>query len=173
LCVDYYLRYAVLRNKSLVPLSRQHQHALALCVRIERASPIRTADLSAWQSEIAQHFQNEIRIHFAAEESVLFPVARRFEALNHLVDDLIRDHSLLRDNFAEAERGKMSATALSAFARLMSAHIRKEERQLFERLQELMSNDDLASLGRALDDALKGVEQACILPTETTRLRTR
>jgi hypothetical protein len=40
-------------------------------------------------------------------------------------------------------------------------------------LQELMSNDDLASLGRALDDALKGVEQACILPTETTRLRTR
>lgn len=173
MCVDYHLRYALLRNKSLVPLSRQHQHALALCVRIERASPIRTADLTAWQSEIAQHFQNEIRIHFAAEERMLFPVARKFEALNPLVEDLLKDHALLRENFAEAERGKMSAVALSAFAQLMSAHIRKEERQLFERLQELMSQDELANLGRTLDDALKDAEQACILPIEATRLRTR
>ena len=27
----------MLRDKNLVPLSRQHQHALALCVRINRA----------------------------------------------------------------------------------------------------------------------------------------
>jgi hemerythrin-like domain-containing protein len=34
----------MLRDKSLIPLSRQHQHALALCVRIERASPIPETD---------------------------------------------------------------------------------------------------------------------------------
>ncbi len=44
----------MLRDKSLIPLSRQHQHVLALCVRIDRASPIGNADLAAWQAEIAQ-----------------------------------------------------------------------------------------------------------------------
>jgi hemerythrin-like domain-containing protein len=65
----------------------------------------------------------------------------------------------------------MSTTEVSAFAQQMSAHIRKEERQLFERMQELMSQEDLALLGQGLDRALKEAAQACILPTETTRLR--
>jgi len=71
----------MLRDKSLIPLSRQHQHALALCVRIDRASPVPQDDLAAWQSEIVQHFAQEVRFHFAAEESVLFPGARQFAEL--------------------------------------------------------------------------------------------
>ena len=57
----------MLRNKNLVPLSHQHQHALALCVRIERASPIADSDLSAWQTEIAELGRTEIAAHFSAE----------------------------------------------------------------------------------------------------------
>ena len=58
----------MLRDKNLVPLSRQHQHALALCVRIDRAAPIAEPDLAEWHREIAQHFHAEIHVHFAAEE---------------------------------------------------------------------------------------------------------
>jgi hemerythrin-like domain-containing protein len=65
----------------------------------------------------------------------------------------------------------MSAADVSAFAQQMSAHIRKEERQLFERMQELMSQEEMALLGQGLDQALKDAAQACILPTEATRLR--
>jgi hypothetical protein len=53
----------------------------------------------------------------------------------------------------------------------MSGHIRKEERQLFERLQELMSPDELALLGRRLDEALKDAADTCLLPTDATGLR--
>jgi hypothetical protein len=53
----------------------------------------------------------------------------------------------------------------------MSSHIRKEERQLFERMQELMNQEELAGLGQDLDQALKEAAQACILPAEATRLR--
>jgi hemerythrin-like domain-containing protein len=66
----------MLRDKSLIPLSRQHQHALALCVRIERTSPIPEADLPAWRAEIALQYEQELRIHFAAEEEVVFSAAR-------------------------------------------------------------------------------------------------
>ncbi len=161
----------MLRDKSLIPLSRQHQHALALCVRIERASPIANSDLKAWQKEIAQQFQLEVTAHFAAEERVLFPAARRFGELVPLVEELLVDHRELRASFARAGANEMSATDLVAFARCLSGHIRKEERRLFERLQELMRPGELSTLGKELADALAGVEQACELPSEITKLR--
>jgi hemerythrin-like domain-containing protein len=161
----------VLRDRNLIPLSHQHRRALVLCVRIDRASPVRDADLAAWQAEIAQHFQSEMRIHFAAEEGVLFPAARTFPALVPLVEELLLDHFMLRESFAKAEAHAMAAADVSAFAKHMSSHIRKEERQLFERLQELMTQEQLALLGKDLQEALKDAAQACILPTEATRLR--
>jgi hemerythrin-like domain-containing protein len=161
----------MLRDTSLVPLSRQHQHALALCVRIDRASPIPEAELSTWQAEITLHFQNEIRIHFEAEERVVFPAAREFQELTPLLDELLTDHAVLREFFAKAEARHMSTAELSAFGQRMSEHIRKEERQLFERLQQLLSQDELSRLGESLDEALKDAAQACALSEKATRLR--
>jgi hemerythrin-like domain-containing protein len=161
----------MLRDKNLVPLSRQHQHALALCVRIDRASPIADFDLAAWQMEIAQLFQAEIGIHFGAEEQALFPAAARFKELAPLVEELIADHADLRRVFAKAEAHELSASDLSVAAQRLSAHIRKEERQVFQRMQELMSQEELALLGTQLNEALKDAAQACILPTDTSKLR--
>lgn len=158
----------MLRDKSLIPLSRQHQHALALCVRIDRASPINASDLQRWQEEIAQQFEQEIRFHFDAEERVLFPVARRFVELHALVDELLAEHGWLRSCFAKAEAGKMVAADLSAFGERLSAHIRKEERQLFERMQELINPEELSALGVELENALRDATQVCNLPNKTT-----
>jgi hemerythrin-like domain-containing protein len=159
----------MLRDKNLVPLSRQHQHALALCVRIDRASPISQEDLAAWQAEIAQHFRVEIGIHFAAEEQFVFPAARTFPESNLLVEELISEHAWLRERFAKAEAQGMSGGEIVEFAHGLSAHIRKEERQLFERLQELMGERELAAMGRKLEDALKEAERSCILPAKSPR----
>lgn len=161
----------MLRDKSLIPLSHQHQRALALCVRIDRAQPIRIVDLEAWQAEIEQEFEQEIKIHFAAEEQVLFPAARRFSQLLPLADELIGDHERLREMFTEAAHRRMSTESLPAFAQELAAHIRKEERQLFQGLQELMSASELSALGSQLQAALKEASQTCILPNESTRLR--
>ena len=86
----------MLRDKNLIPLSHQHQRALALCVRIDRASPIPASDMAAWQAEVAQEFKSEISIHFAAEERVLFPLAREFKELAALADELLHEHTELR-----------------------------------------------------------------------------
>jgi hemerythrin-like domain-containing protein len=163
--------HSMLRDKSLIPLSRQHQHALALCVRIERASPIAENDLPAWRAEIARHFEQEISIHFAAEELVVFPAARGFEELVPLVEELIAEHARLREWFSRV--GSLSSADLVLFVRGLSEHIRKEERELFERMQRLMSGDALAVLGTRLEDALKGATQACALPTAAGRLRAK
>jgi hemerythrin-like domain-containing protein len=161
----------MLRNKSLIPLSHQHQRALALCVRIDRAQPIRSADLEAWQNEIQQLFDQEIKFHFSAEEKVLFPAAANFPELVPLVKELICDHATLREFFSQAEARLMSAEDLPAFAEQLSAHIRKEERQLFERLQQLMTKEELESLGVELESALRDAANSCAIPNEATRLK--
>ena len=145
--------------------------AFASIVMLHRRS--KTPIQPAWQSEIAQHFRTEIGIHFAAEEQVLFPVARKFPDLISLVEELSSDHAALRESFAQAEAGQMSAADLSAFVLRMSSHIRKEERQLFERMQELMSQEELALLGQRLDNALKDAAQVCALPLTAARSQTK
>ncbi|MGA6988597.1 MAG: hemerythrin domain-containing protein [Terriglobales bacterium] len=153
----------MLRDPSLVQLSRQHQHALALCVRIERALRGCAVDLGAWQLEMRQLYKDEVQFHFAAEEEVLFPAARRFPELAALVEELWSDHERLREYFGRAEKGAMSQGELETFAKLLSGHIRKEERQLFEAIQNRMRPEELASLGDELARALEDAVQACKL----------
>jgi hemerythrin-like domain-containing protein len=154
----------MLRDKNLVPLSRQHQHALALCVRIDRAAPIAAADTAAWRREMAQHFEAEIGLHFRAEEQVLFPVAERFRDLVPLVKDLLSDHAWLRERFAAAKNQKLSGPEIEAFARRLSEHIRREERRLFEGMQKVLGEEELASLGSQLEEILAKASPTCILP---------
>jgi len=154
----------MLRDVSLVPLSRQHQHALALCVRIERALQKNLVDLEAWRLEVEHQYEQEIGFHFAAEENVLFPVARRFPQLVSLVEELSDEHIRLRGYFSRAKERGLDRAELGAFARLLSSHIRKEERQLFEAMQTLVKAEELQKIAAALEQQLAVEERVCRLP---------
>jgi hemerythrin-like domain-containing protein len=154
----------MLRDPSLIPLSHQHQHALALCVRLDRALlQTGTVDLDPWQLEVHQLYADEVQFHFAAEEKVLFPAARHFSELVVLVEELSGEHERLRKYFVRAGQGTMDRGKLATFVKLLSGHIRKEERQLFEAIQERMRSEDLKSLGNALTRALEDAVQVCRL----------
>ncbi len=165
----------MLRDKNLIPLSHQHQHALALCVRIDRAVQAGDLDMLAWQAEIQQIFVGEIHSHFEAEERELFPVALRVAELGRLVDELLSEHTLLRDYFGLATERTMDPAKLHDFAKKLSAHIRKEERELFETLQRSLSAEELATMGAALVKALEGStdQPSCAVPNSATRLRSK
>jgi hemerythrin-like domain-containing protein len=155
----------MLRDKSLIPLSRQHQHALALCVRLDRALKAGKIDLESWQAEIAQIFEQEIAIHFAAEEKYVFPAAAKFPELQPVVQELLNEHATLRDLFARARCRSLDWAALSTFAAALAQHVRKEERQVFEGMQKLMSAGEMEALGAALERDLESATNACNLPT--------
>jgi len=159
----------MLRDKNLIPLSRQHQHALALCVRLDRALQAGPIDPEPWQAEIAQIFEQEITIHFAAEEKEVFPAAANFPELQLVVQELFEEHRLLRELFARAQSRDLDRTALSSFATALAQHIRKEERQLFEGMQKLMSAMELETIGAALERELEAAINACSLPNPSTR----
>ena len=156
----------MLRDRNLIPLSRQHQHALALCVRLDRALQADKVDMETWQAEIQQHFEQEIKIHFTAEEKEVLPVAAKIAELRTLVDELLAEHAVLRGLFTQAAARRLDADGLRAFVGKLSAHIRKEERQLFESMQQRMAPEEMEAMGAALERALAEASQACMLPRD-------
>jgi hypothetical protein len=74
----------------------------------------------------------------------------------------VRLHGL----FEQARLRTLDGPALRQFAEMLSAHIRKEERQLFEEMQKQMGPADLDRLGAHLEENLASSVEACITPTE-------
>jgi len=159
----------MLRDRNLVPLSRQHQHALALCVRLDRALQAGAVDLESWQEEIQACYEQEIRIHFDAEEQVVFPAAGEIPELQAIVTELRTEHMELRQLFVMAAERRLALSDLPRFVENLAHHIRKEERQLFEGMQGAMSRQQLTALGAALEEALKPATKACSLPQKPRR----
>ena len=138
----------MLRHPSLIPLSQQHHNGLALCVLTRRAlaadrSPETIAKLAR---RVIDRYELELLNHFAIEEQTLFP------ACGHaaLVAELIADHRAVDALVAELRTGP-SAEALERFCALLSTHIRREERELFEQAQRELPAETLAELGAEID----------------------
>lgn len=149
----------MLRDPALIPLSHQHQHGLALSVLIERGLKADSSDAKAseLQKKLAGMVELELNHHFEIEEKVLFPKVRPALGSGGIVDDLITQHRELQglaDSLAEA-RGPNRIRLLKAFGELLSRHIRIEERQLFEEVQQKLSAEEMKTLGKEIDEKLQ------------------
>lgn len=139
----------MLRHPSLRPLSRQHHHALALCVLIRRELERAAPDLAMLSRRTAAQFDGDIRAHFALEEQVLFPAVTAALGPVPLIDQLVGEHRRLEQLAAEVA-GAASAAALAQFAELLRGHVRMEENELFEQIQDRLPPETLARLGEEL-----------------------
>jgi hemerythrin superfamily protein len=126
----------MLRDKNLISFSHQHQHALALCVRIERALQHSEVDMLEWEEEIVRMFDTELELHFESEERYVFPSVARFDEM-------------------EARQHQLDREGLERFARVLSDHVRAEERLLFEQMQQKLSPAELERVGTSTNDFLK------------------
>jgi hypothetical protein len=76
---------------------------------------------------------------------------------------------MLREFFARAVARTLDATSLESYAEMLAGHIRKEERQLFETMQSLMSPEALAIVGADLEAAMKDCATTCTMPDVSKR----
>src|SRR6476620_11343165 len=88
----------MLRDVSLIPLSRDHHHALALCLRITRALSANPTEpnFPAQAQQVCIAFEREIGAHFETEEQVLFPALANVPAVSALILELLEEHRALR-----------------------------------------------------------------------------
>jgi hemerythrin-like domain-containing protein len=142
----------MLRGHNLIPLSHQHHNGLALCVLTRRSlagdsSPQNIAKLAR---RARDRYELELRNHFEIEEQVLFPACGAVPALQPLIDELRAEHRAL-EALIEQLAAAPTAVVLEQFCSLLSAHIRREENDLFEPIQSALPRDVLDRTGSEID----------------------
>ena len=126
-----------MRHPSLVLLSHDHHHGLALALRCRKQSlgqikPMGAEGLRARSQEVLEFYRDNLVAHFKAEEEVLFPLMRNQVAgCGDMLDQLVRDHEQLRCAMPQLEAGAGMAKLIFDMGDLLERHIRKEERELF------------------------------------------
>ena len=141
----------MLRDASLIPLSHDHHHALALCVLTNRslAADPSSGNVAQQAALIVREFDSDLRRHFDVEERILFPALSAFESVNTLIAELLMEHRQLT-GCVESLRLLADRAVIDEFCRVLQQHVRKEESRLFESAQQLLSRDQLRDLGTKL-----------------------
>ena len=142
----------MLRDRALVPLSQQHHNGLALCVLTDRSlqaddSPDNAARLAA---RALDRYDLEIANHFAVEEEVVFPLIERELGEYPILDELIAEHRHV-ERVVDQLRLAPEAATLRELTSVLRSHIRREESDLFEVIQQRLSRKVLDAMGAEVD----------------------
>ncbi len=157
------------RHASLVPLSRDHHFGLIMAQRLilGRATNPRAdwpADRAQQVPRLIEFFETDLRSHFEIEEAHVFPAAGGSLADgDRQVAALIADHEAMRAMIRgfEADPASGLDERLPAFGYLLKAHIHREERGLFERMQAACGPAELEALGARVAEAHAAAGPAC------------
>ncbi len=163
------------RHPSLIPLSHDHHDTLVVAQGLIRGRPI--APRSDWPTDrraqgdrLVAFFESTLRPHFAVEEAEVFPLAERLLP-DHvdLVKTLRKDHDDLRAEILglPACPDADLAVRLPALGARLEAHVRSEERVLFEAVQQAAAPAELERLGAKLTQERRRTV-ACTTPDRST-----
>jgi hemerythrin-like domain-containing protein len=148
------------RHSSLHPLSEHHHQALVQTLEIRRAAEKPAEKRAAAFRQIAENFlrfwETAGRAHFLEEEEILLPALAHHEALEQDAEvmQMLADHAAIR---AEAGRLADEVAAqrpvekrLAALGRRLQEHVHLEEDHIFTRIEKILSEDELRTIGQQL-----------------------
>jgi iron-sulfur cluster repair protein YtfE (RIC family) len=124
------------RVKALKELSRDHHYGLLLSWKISKGlrlniAPERIKRYTNW------FWENHLQAHFEFEEKFIFPI---MEKENKLIKRALKEHRRLKRLFTVTDKLEHN---LSFIEEELVAHIRFEERILFQEIQTLASEEQL------------------------------
>lgn len=132
------------RHSALVPLSRDHHHALVIAGLLRRATT-QTAPEAA--RAFLAHWDAEEKLHFRLEEELLLPAyAAHGEPDHPAIVRTLLDHVLIRRDAARLETTQPLELLHDLGARL-AAHVRFEEHELFTLIETAVPEQELEALG--------------------------
>ncbi len=138
------------RSQGLQPLSQDHYKGLRLVAQLNKALS-ESKDLDSLADTVVAFRESHLRPHFQAENELLLPVlAKEDPALGkRLASEHVQINAIV-DNlqiFPETRKEH-----LAAFCRLLRAHIRFEEREVFPRIEQVADKATLQNIRKRLED---------------------
>ena len=161
-------------------LSACHGRAEIQCATLRRLVPHLAehgADEEARNAvaKVIRYFDTSAKDHHADEEEDLFPALIESMAgsdaicLREMIEGLTADHRALEaawrrlrgvlERIAAGESAPLASDDVEAFVVLYERHIKREEDELLPMAARLLSDDDLARIGRAMRER-RGIGEA-------------
>lgn len=154
------------RHPSLVPLSHDHHHGLALALRCRKHAlgqlhPGDPQSLENCAAEVYRFLETALLPHFEAEERILFAALSGHARWDTTVAQLETEHRTFRGHLSRqrsgsGDQGPALRKFLFDFGDLLERHIRIEERELFPLFEELIPRDEAERVGIEIKEMLKG-----------------
>jgi hemerythrin-like domain-containing protein len=149
------------RHPSLHPLSQHHHFALIQALAMRRAAEApegkRAAAVERQAEKFVGFWHKTGHVHFREEEEVLLPAYARHTRLDRDagVMRLLADHAEIRAAVQEFERRLAEKTSIepeeiARVGKLLHDHVRLEENEVFPRIEKVLGEKNLDSMGRGL-----------------------
>jgi hemerythrin-like domain-containing protein len=130
------------RHQAILKFSQEHHFGLLLVWKIREGlkKNIETERIALYTNFI---FEKNLEQHFKEEESLLFT---RIDDKEPLKQRVIEEHQKIYLAIEDLKKGNHSTETLHNFADLLDKHIRFEERELFNYLQQHLSESQLSEI---------------------------
>jgi hemerythrin-like domain-containing protein len=145
------------RHTALYSLSHDHHQGLILAQQIKKGAPQYKGMPSTVEGKrdyTIQFYNSELKRHFANEEEILFPAVKNKNAeLDRKIAEIISEHRKMETLIGNLEKTDRFENVLDELGHLLEKHIRKEERELFVRIEEVLNEKELESLSTILKES--------------------
>lgn len=137
-------------------LRKDHDKVRGLFARFRDASE---DDDTTRMSELSEEIFHELEVHTAIEEEVFYPAIHDAggEELAETTDESYEEHHVVDVLMGEIRRLDPGDDAFKAKMKVLienvEHHAQEEEDEMFPQVRELMSEDQLQSMGRDLQEA--------------------
>ena len=140
-----YLREITMkRHKTIIPLSHDHHVMLKMAQGIKKnfiKTNLGTSSISNKVKSVIHSYNTELLPHFNHEETLLFPLAMGKDAeLDILINEIVKEHDKIGEAISKIEEGN-SEQNLDDLGFLLESHIRKEERIVFSKIEEILGDE--------------------------------
>ncbi|MBE0551034.1 MAG: hemerythrin domain-containing protein [Ignavibacterium sp.] len=143
------------RHPSLIPLSQDHQKGLLLAQLLKKNAPEYKGlpkDPIGKMNYAKEVYNNELDQHFKEEEEFVFPYLKgRSNEIDELVSEILSEHKILKKSILSLKEGISLIDKMDKIGYLLESHIRKEERDLFEKIPQVLSDGELELIKQRFD----------------------
>jgi len=139
------------RHEALIPYSRFHRDILFLALIAKKKGPAIKGYPTKLDDKVAYvltFYSEKLQPHFEQEEKEIYAVVAGLDAdLDELIATIRSERLLIDEQLEQLKTTATPAEVLDQLGHLLEKHVRKEERQLFQKIQAVCSEATLSKIG--------------------------
>jgi hemerythrin-like domain-containing protein len=135
------------RNPHIVKLSKDHHFTLLFCWKIRNGLKFE-AEPSRIKMYIQYFWKYHMQPHFREEETILFAPVK-----DEAVKKALKEHADIAQQINNLNANEhISPGELLTLADMVDNHVRYEERELFPHMEKVLSEEQLESIGKQIEE---------------------